>query len=82
MCVSRCQIRIGSVNPSVTGRNALPLRYTRLSRKAGMNRLTGSFSSNAPSSYSIIAATEVIGLVIENIRTRVSAAHGMSASRS
>ena len=30
-----------------------------------MNRLTGSVSSNAPSSYSIIAATEVTGLVIE-----------------
>jgi hypothetical protein len=30
-----------------------------------MKRLTGSFSSKAPSSYSIIAATEVIGFVIE-----------------
>ena len=30
-----------------------------------MNLLTGSVSSNAPSSYSIIAATDVIGLVIE-----------------
>jgi hypothetical protein len=30
-----------------------------------MNELTGSVSSNPPSSYSIIAATEVIGLVIE-----------------
>ena len=31
----------------------------------GMKALTGSVSSSAPSSYSIIAATEVIGLVIE-----------------
>ena len=30
-----------------------------------MKRSTGSLSSNAPSSHSIIAATEVIGLVIE-----------------
>jgi hypothetical protein len=30
-----------------------------------MNALTGSLSANLPSSYSIIAATEVIGLVIE-----------------
>ena len=30
-----------------------------------MNALTGSLSANRPSSYSIIAATEVIGLVIE-----------------
>ncbi len=30
-----------------------------------MKSLTGSVSSKAPSSYSIIAATEVIGLVIE-----------------
>jgi hypothetical protein len=31
----------------------------------GMKALTGSVSSSAPSSYSIIAATEVTGLVIE-----------------
>jgi hypothetical protein len=30
-----------------------------------MNALTGSVSSNRPSSTSIIAATDVIGLVIE-----------------
>jgi hypothetical protein len=30
-----------------------------------MNALTGSVSARAPSSYSIIAATEVTGLVIE-----------------
>ena len=30
-----------------------------------MNREIGSVSSNAPCSYSIIAATDVIGLVIE-----------------
>ena len=30
-----------------------------------MKRATGSLSSNAPSSHSIIAATDVIGLVIE-----------------
>ncbi len=42
-----------------------PLRHTRVSAKAGTKRRTGSFSSNAPSSHSIIAATEVIGLVME-----------------
>ena len=40
-------------------------RHTRASAKAGMKRATGSLSSNAPSSHSIIAATDVIGLVIE-----------------
>jgi hypothetical protein len=36
-----------------------------VSAHSGSQRLIGSFSSKAPSSYSDIAATEVIGLVIE-----------------
>jgi hypothetical protein len=55
----------GRTAGSVTGFAAGPLRYTRRSAKDGMNRLTGLDSSNAPSSYSIMAATEVMGLVIE-----------------
>ena len=80
--MSRCHIRTGSVSGSVTGLNAEPLRYTRESANDGMNFETGSFSSKAPSSYSIIAATEVIGLVIENIRTIESLVHSVPASRS
>jgi hypothetical protein len=63
--VSRCQIRTGSVAGTVTGLTGLPPRHTRASAKLGMNRETGSLSSKAPSSQSIIAATDVIGLVIE-----------------
>jgi hypothetical protein len=36
-----------------------------MSANAGMKRCTGSLRAKAPSSYSIMAATEVIGLVIE-----------------
>ena len=65
MCVSRCQIRTGSVAGTVTGRWSEPPVKTRTPANDGMNRLTGSVSWNAPSSYSIIAATDVTGLVIE-----------------
>ena len=65
MCVSRCQIRTGSVAGTVSGLASDPPAYTRTSPNDGMRSCTGSVSSNAPSSYSIIAATEVIGLVIE-----------------
>ena len=50
---------------SVTGLRNVPVRHTRASANEGMNRATGSFSSNAPSSQSMRAATEVIGFVIE-----------------
>ena len=50
MWVSRCQIRIGSVAGLVTGRSSLPPVKTRWFLKLGMNLLTGSVSSNAPSS--------------------------------
>src|SRR5262245_14411944 len=63
--VSRCQIRTGSTAGTVTGLTSDPPVKTLTSAKDGMNLLTGSVSSNAPSSYSIIAATEVTGLVIE-----------------
>ena len=80
--VSRCQIRTGSVTGTVTCRRSEPPAYTRTSAKDGMNELTGSVSSNPPSSYSIIAATEVIGLVIEYIRHTVSVPAGRPASTS
>ena len=63
--MSRCQISIGSLTGSVSGRSAEPPRNTRWSGKLGMNRCTGSFSSKAPSSTRSIAATDVIGFVIE-----------------
>ena len=65
MWVSRCQIRTGSDAGTVTGRMSVPPVNTRTSAKDGMKRLTGSFSSKPPSSHSIMAATAVIGLVIE-----------------
>ena len=58
-------MRTGSVAGTVSGLFWLPPAHTRASANAGMKRETGSLSSNAPSSHSIIAATEVIGLVIE-----------------
>ena len=58
-------MRIGSTGGTVSGLSAEPPLKTRASAKDGMNRATGSLSSNAPSSHSIMAATEVIGFVIE-----------------
>ncbi len=58
-------MRTGSRAGTVTGLFWLPPAHTRASLNAGMNHSTGSLSSNAPSSHSSIAATEVIGLVIE-----------------
>jgi hypothetical protein len=49
----------------VTGLFWLPPAQTRASANDGMNFATGSLSSKAPSSHSSIAATEVIGFVIE-----------------
>jgi hypothetical protein len=49
----------------VTGFIADPATYTRVSANSGSHREIGSLSWKAPSSYSIIAATEVTGLVIE-----------------
>ena len=65
MCVSRCQRRTGSAAGTVIGFCCEPPDQTRASANAGMKRATSSLSSNAPSSHSIIAATDVIGLVIE-----------------
>lgn len=48
--VSRCQIRTGSVAGTVTCRWSEPPAKTRAPANAGMNALTGSLSSNAPSS--------------------------------
>ena len=58
-------MRIGSVSGTVTGLSDEPPVKTRASANAGMKRETGSVSSKAPSSQSIMAATEVTGLVIE-----------------
>ena len=58
-------MRTGSVAGAVTGLTEEPWRYTRTSAKDGMKRLTGSFNSKAPSSYNIMAATDVTGFVIE-----------------
>ena len=58
-------MRTGSVAGRVTGLFWLPPAHTCASANAGMNFATGSLSSNAPSSHSSIAATEVIGFVIE-----------------
>jgi hypothetical protein len=80
--VSRCQTRIGSICGSVTGATKEPDRYTRVSANSGSHLEIGDFSSRRPSSYSIIAATDVIGLVIENIRTTVSSVNGSSPAMS
>ncbi len=82
MWVSRCHTRIGSLSGSVTGARNEPDRYTRVSANSGSHFEIGDFSSSRPSSYSIIAATEVIGLLIENIRTTVSSVNGRSAAMS
>ena len=58
-------MRIGSIAGTVTGAVAEPRSNTRDDANAGIHRLISSVSSNAPSSHSIIAATDVIGLVIE-----------------
>ena len=50
---------------SVAGSARLPPVNTRMLRNAGRNRVIGSSSWNRPSSYSIMIATEVSGLVIE-----------------
>ena len=63
--VSRCQTRIGSAAGTVYGCPAEPRSYTRGAANSGNHRLIGSVSSKRPSSQSIIAATDVIGFVIE-----------------
>ena len=56
---------MGSASGCVTGFKAEPPVHTRVSAKAGRKRATSSWSSKAPSSHSIIAATEVTGFVME-----------------
>jgi hypothetical protein len=53
-----------------------------MSAKAGSHRLTSSVSWNLPSSHSVIAATDVIGLVIEKTRHSVSASTGAPVAMS
>ena len=65
VCDGRCQMRSSSVIGSVTGATVEPLRHTRVSANDGMYRRTGSLSSNRPCSHATIAATAVIGFVIE-----------------
>ena len=59
---------IGRASGSVSNDSALPPAYTRVCENAGRNLATGSSSWKQPSSYSISAATVVIGLVIEYMR--------------
>jgi hypothetical protein len=61
----RCQTRIGSVCGSVTGLSAVPPRNTRVPANSGSQVAMGDLSSKWPSSHSIIAATAVMGLVME-----------------
>ncbi len=65
MCVSRCQIRIGSVAGTVSTRTDEPPANTRMSANAGRYFATESVSATAPRSTSCISATDVIGLVME-----------------
>ena len=58
-------MRIGSAAGAVTIFAIAPPVNTRGSANSGSQRAIGSLSSKAPSSHSSIAATEVIGLVIE-----------------
>ena len=59
-------MRIGSVAGTVCDlRHRAAARTRAGSANSGRKRATGSLSSKRPSSHSIIAATEVIGLVIE-----------------
>ncbi len=65
MCVSRLCTVIGCCCGTVPGLLAGPFEYTRVSANEGMNFETGSVSSSLPSSNRIIAATDVIGLLME-----------------
>ncbi len=65
VCVRRLWIVMGSTCATVAGLVAGPFEYTRVSPKDGMCLATGSVSSSLPSSNRIIAATDVIGFVIE-----------------
>ncbi len=75
-------MRIGSTAGTVCTFAIAPPANTRGSANSGRKRATGSLSSKRPSSHSIIAATDVIGLVIEKIRHSVSSSTGAPASRS
>ncbi len=61
----RLWIVIGCSRTTVAGFVAGPFEYTRVSANDGMYFETGSVSSSLPSSNRIIAATDVIGLLIE-----------------
>ena len=67
---------------TVDGFWSLPPVSTRTSANDGMYFATGSVRASAPSSYSIMAATEVTGLVIEYQRQRVSVSTGRPDSMS
>ena len=68
VCVRRLSTVIGCSCGTVPGLFAGPFEYTRVSANDGMNLDTGSVSSSLPSSNRIIAATEVIGLLMEKKR--------------
>jgi hypothetical protein len=56
---------MGSTSGSVTALSAVPPRKTRASANSGSHWAMGDLSSKRPSSHSIMAATEVIGFVME-----------------
>ena len=65
MWVSRSRTVISRSGNVVRYFAGLPSAHTRRSANDGMNFDTGSFSWNAPSSYSVMSATLTIGFVIE-----------------
>ncbi|CAB4580876.1 unannotated protein [freshwater metagenome] len=65
MCVNKCHNCITSVMGSNCGFVSDPARHTLVSANSGMKLLTGSFSSNAPSSHNMSAAMAVIGFDME-----------------
>ena len=58
-------MRIGSIAGTVLGCSALPPTSTRMSANSGRCLDSSSLSEKRPCSYSDIATTAVIGLVIE-----------------
>ena len=63
--VSRSRTVMSRSAVTVRNDSGVPSSHTRRSPSSGRNRETGSSSWNRPSSYSVISATLVIGLVIE-----------------
>ena len=65
MCVSMWCTVTGEVSGRDSGASSVPPVHTWRSASSGIQRLTGFSMRKCPSSYSIISATDVIGLVME-----------------